>query len=144
MNEVGKKIVGKLPIIDSYTCNFISKLFTEQRYGGFLLNWTKIPLIVFCWVSRLWVDLKIESVFIVIQKRENLIYIYIYIYKTKTEMEREHWPKRWNWSSGTKLALTASWTHGLIAQSVRASERNSVVVGMYIYIYLSKYSSYLQ
>ena len=28
-----------------------------------------------------------------------------------------------------KLALSASWTHGLIAQSVRASERNSVVVG---------------
>ena len=26
--------------------------------------------------------------------------------------------KRWNWSSCTKLALSASWTHGLIAQSV--------------------------
>ena len=37
--------------------------------------------------------------------------------------------KRWNWSSWTKLALSASWTHGLIAHSVRASERNSVVVG---------------
>ena len=37
--------------------------------------------------------------------------------------------KRWNWSSCAKLALSASWTHGLIAQSVRASERNSVVVG---------------
>ena len=35
----------------------------------------------------------------------------------------------WNWSGCTKLALSASWTHGLIAQSVRASERNSVVVG---------------
>ena len=34
-----------------------------------------------------------------------------------------------NWKSCTKLALSASWTHGLIAQSVRASERNSVVVG---------------
>ena len=37
--------------------------------------------------------------------------------------------KRWNWSSCKKLALTASWTHGVIAQSVRASEQNSVVVG---------------
>ena len=36
--------------------------------------------------------------------------------------------KQWNWSSCTKLALSASWTRGLIAQSVRASERNSVVV----------------
>ena len=27
--------------------------------------------------------------------------------------------KRWNWSSCRKLALSASWTHGLIAQSVR-------------------------
>ena len=37
--------------------------------------------------------------------------------------------KQWNWSSCTKLALSASWTHGLIVQSVRASKRNSVVVG---------------
>ena len=31
-------------------------------------------------------------------------------------------------SSCTKLALRASWSHGLIAQTVRAPERNSVVV----------------
>ena len=49
--------------------------------------------------------------------------------KTKTEMRHEHWRKRWNWSSCTKLALRVSWTHGLIAQSVRESEQNSVVVG---------------
>ena len=36
---------------------------------------------------------------------------------------------RWNWSSCIKLALNVSWTHGFIAQSVRASKRNSVVVG---------------
>ena len=49
--------------------------------------------------------------------------------KAKTKMKREHWTKRWNWSSCTKLALRASWTHGLIPQSVRVSERNSVIVG---------------
>ena len=49
--------------------------------------------------------------------------------KTKTEMKCEHWAKRWNWSSCTKLAPRASWTHGLITQSVRVSKRNSVVVG---------------
>ena len=52
--------------------------------------------------------------------------------KAKTEMKREHWTKRWkrwNWSSCTKLALTGTWTHGLIAHLVRVSERNSVVVG---------------
>ena len=37
--------------------------------------------------------------------------------------------QRCNWSSCTKLALRVSWTHGLISQSVRASERNSLVVG---------------
>ena len=37
--------------------------------------------------------------------------------------------KRWNWSSFTKLTLSASWTHGLIALSVRASAWNSVAVG---------------
>ena len=37
--------------------------------------------------------------------------------------------KRWNWNRCTKFALSVSWTHGLIAQLVRASERNSMVVG---------------
>ena len=62
------------------------------------------------------------------------IYIYIYIYviacprfclkqmcrlpKTMAEIKCEHWIERWNWSSCTKLTLTASWTHGLIAQLV--------------------------
>ena len=36
--------------------------------------------------------------------------------------------KRWNLSRCAKLALRAIWTHGLIAQVVRASERNSVVL----------------
>ena len=47
--------------------------------------------------------------------------------KAKTEMKPEHWTKRGNLRSCTKLALRASWTHGLIAQLLRASERNSVV-----------------
>ena len=38
--------------------------------------------------------------------------------------------KRWNWSSCTKLALRASWTHDLIAQSVEAFERNLVGRGL--------------
>ena len=37
--------------------------------------------------------------------------------------------KRWDWSSSTKLALSTTWTPGLTAQSVRASEQNSVVAG---------------
>ena len=37
--------------------------------------------------------------------------------------------KRWNWSSCTKLALSASWTHDLITQSVIRSELDSVVLG---------------
>ena len=49
---------------------------------------------------------------------------------------RRNWPK-WNmtlnkwshWSSSTKLALNATWTHGLIPQSFTASEWNSLTVG---------------
>ena len=41
--------------------------------------------------------------------------------RQKTEIKPEHCTKRWNWSSCTKLALRASCSHGLIAQSVRAS-----------------------
>ena len=37
--------------------------------------------------------------------------------------------KQWSRSSCTKLALSESWPPGLIAQSVRASEWNSVVAG---------------
>ena len=80
------------------------------------------------------------------------MYIYIYIYisihsaanvitcarlrlkqmwqltRASTKMKREQWTKRWNWSSCTKLALRGNLTHDLIAQSVRAFVRNSVVV----------------
>ena len=49
--------------------------------------------------------------------------------KTIAKTKCEHWTKIWNWSSCTKLVLSRSWTHSLIAQSVRASEWNSVVVG---------------
>ena len=50
--------------------------------------------------------------------------------KAMAEMKCEHWKKRWNWSSCTKLALSASWTHGLIAQSFRASYQ---AMNFYIY-----------
>ena len=36
--------------------------------------------------------------------------------KAMAEMKHKHWTKRWNWSSRTKLALSASWTHGLITR----------------------------
>ena len=49
--------------------------------------------------------------------------------KTMAEIKCEHWTTRWNRSSCTKMALSLSWTHGLIAHLVTASEQNSVVVG---------------
>ena len=81
--------------------------------------------------------------------------------KAMAKMKFEHWTKRWNWSSCTKLALSTSWTHCLIAQSVRVSEWNSVVMGQislrptffshfkesfsgeYIYIYIYIYIIYI-
>ena len=65
---------------------------------------------------------------------------YVYLHKTSIKInvatDEGKQPKSnvtlntpWNWSSCTKLALSASLTLGLIAQSIRASERNSVVVG---------------
>ena len=50
--------------------------------------------------------------------------------KAMAKTKCEHWPKRWNRSSSKKLALTASLSQGLIPQLVRASEGNSVVVGL--------------
>ena len=48
-----------------------------QKYGGFLLNCTKIPLIVLCWKSQqstLRADFKVESV---LQSRRKKIKFYI-------------------------------------------------------------------
>ena len=64
----------------SYTCNFIWKLLTirGKKYGGFLLNCTKIPLIVLCWKSwqsTLWEDSKIESVGVLLKvRRKKILY----------------------------------------------------------------------
>ena len=59
-------------------------------------------------------------------------YLYKISIKINVATERQ-WPKwnktlaiRWNWSSRTKLVLSASWTHGLIARFLKMSERNSV------------------
>ena len=54
--------------------------------------------------------------------------------------------KRWSWSSWTKLAQSASWTHGMIAQSVRASDifiYLSIYIYLYLYIYLSNIYIYI-
>ena len=48
---------------------------------------------------------------------------------TKTTTKTKSDTEQWNWSSCTKLALSVSSTHGLIAQLVRALEPNSLVVG---------------
>ena len=48
--------------------------------------------------------------------------------------------KGWNWSSCKMLALSASWTYGLISQSYGASERNSVVMGVHISLGPTLYS----
>ena len=61
------------------------------------------------------------------------IYIYVYIKINVTTHEgiaemKCDVEQTMNWNSCTKLALIARWTHGLIAQSVRASESNLVVV----------------
>ena len=49
--------------------------------------------------------------------------------KVKQPIENVTLNKRWNWSGYIKLAVSASWAHEVIVQSVRASERNSVIVG---------------
>ena len=61
----------------SWLCYLLTILFTssEQKYGGFLLNCTNIPLIVLCWKSQqstLSVDFKIESVLPAKRKKAKL------------------------------------------------------------------------
>ena len=57
--------------------NLFKNYFRVQKYGGFLLNCTKISLTVLCWSSQqstLWVDFKVESV---LQSRGKKIKFYI-------------------------------------------------------------------
>ena len=62
MNEVK---VEKLSIIASYTCNFISELLQlGKSIVAFCSTVQRIPQIVLCWKSRMWVEFKIESVFL--------------------------------------------------------------------------------
>ena len=55
--------VEKLPIIASYTCNFISKLLQGgKNMMAFCTTIQRLPLIVLCRQSQLWVNFKIKSV----------------------------------------------------------------------------------
>ena len=71
---------GKLhSIASSAILENLFKNYSLQKYGGFLLNCTKIPLIVLCWKSQqstLLVDFKVESV---LQSRRKKITFYIYL-----------------------------------------------------------------
>ena len=62
-----------------------------------------------------------------------------YLKKNSNEKKYGDWSRQWpkwnmtlnkrsHWSSSTKLALSATWTHGLIAQSVTVSKWNSLIV----------------
>ena len=100
--------------------------------------------------------LVIRLILIEILRRQSLgwyIYIYIYIYitwvkacalceisiKINVMIEQDSCKncqdvicvlsRAWVWSDCGRLALSVSWTHGLVPQSVGTSERNSVVVG---------------
>ena len=71
---------GKLhSIASSAILENLFKNYSLQKYGGFLLNCTKIPLIVLCWKSQqstLLVDFEVESV---LQSRRKKITFYIYL-----------------------------------------------------------------
>ena len=57
------------------------------------------------------------------------------MYQLNWQSKRPKWNvtlnKQWIWSGWTKLTLSASWTHCLIAQWVIVSEQGSVLVGSY-------------
>ena len=60
---MNKVLVGKLPVIASYTFNFISKLLQgKNNMLVFCSTVQRLPLIVLCWKYQLWIDVKIESV----------------------------------------------------------------------------------
>ena len=76
-SKAGKlhSIAGSAMHLQSY----LNITLRVQKYGGFLLNCTKIPLIVLCWKSQqstLRADFKVESV---LQSRRKKIKFYIWL-----------------------------------------------------------------
>ena len=74
MNEVK---YGKITYYSWHSSQLYFKITSRrQKYGGFLLNYS---LIVLHWKSQLWVDFKIESVFIItsasLEKENKISYI---------------------------------------------------------------------
>ena len=61
----------------SIFANLFKNYFRVQKYGGFLLNCTKVSLTVLSWSSQqstLWVDFKVE--FVLQSRRKKILYIY--------------------------------------------------------------------
>ena len=81
-------------------------------------------------VTRLWVQLALRKMYTEVYMPLNKQWNEMWNETSKDEIK---WnvtlTKRWSWSSCIKLTLSASWTHGLVAQWIRASERNSVIMG---------------
>ena len=90
-----------------------SPKFAKNRNGGFFRTYGGQ-------VSRIYLFIEVHLLLCQLIPLHSCEYLWLFL-KWNVTMN-----KRYNWSGCTKLALGASWTHGLIAQSVRASERNSV------------------
>ena len=88
-----------------------------------LTHWASSLCIGTCWKRYIYIYMYIYI----------YVYIYIYIYTYIVNIILSKLSKNYNYYNFVTLGFTpyiyASWTHGLIAQSVRASKRNSVVVG---------------
>ena len=118
----------------SWTYGFIAQVFRVSERCSVVMGWNTIRanfLSLLLKILQWWIPyVSIHPpVYVITCARLRLKQIW-WLLKAKTEMIHEHWTNRWNWRSCTKLSLGTSWTHGLIAQSVRASERDSVVLGL--------------
>ena len=69
--------IGKLLLLAIYLQFYLKIISRGQKYGGFLLNCTKLPLIVSCWKSwqsTLWVDFKMESALLKTRRKKRKLY----------------------------------------------------------------------
>ena len=115
--------INKVNQTKMFLDNFLLLKFTLEYSAVlfcFFLHIAYIFMKLFSWSRLIFVSMNWKIIYIYNKSIYNT-YTYTYINVTLN--------KRLNWSSCTKLALSASWTHDLIAQSVRASERNLVVAG---------------
>ena len=118
----------KMDLNESWTQGLIAQLVRAYEWGSIVVGSYPTETNVLKLLHRIrqcWIPyISSHSATLMWFPTENVV-----IYKGKRPKRNVTLNKWRNWSGCKKMVLSASWTHGMIAQSIKECERGSVVVG---------------